>query len=118
MTKKDLRRLTRIELIELLHAQSREIDQVKADLERTEAELERTESDLAIEKEKNARRQLTIANAGSIAEAVVGLSGIFETAQKAADDYLYEVQKRWPLPDEQGRPVSYYYGEEGGADGE
>ena len=40
------------------------------------------------------RRELQIASAGSIAEASLKLSGIFEAAQKAADQYLYNVRRR------------------------
>ena len=37
-------------------------------------------------------KNLKISKAGSIAEAVVGLDLLFETAQKTADDYIEQVR--------------------------
>ena len=37
-------------------------------------------------------KRIKISNAGSIAEAVVGLDRLFETAQQTADDYLAQVK--------------------------
>lgn len=74
MTNKQLRKLGRRELLEILLIQSRELEQVKQELKEARAEL--------------AERQIAIANSGSIAEAALKLSGIFEVAQEAADRYL------------------------------
>jgi hypothetical protein len=38
-------------------------------------------------------REIELAEAGSIAEAALKLNGIFETAQKCADQYLTNVRK-------------------------
>lgn len=78
MTEKELRKLNRVELLELLLQMSRENEELQARLKQTEAAL--------------AERQLKVGQAGSIAEAALQLSGIFETAQKAADQYLANVQ--------------------------
>lgn len=75
MTDKELRRLSRFELLELLVAQGREIDQLQQQLEEARAELE----DRRIKQDK----------AGSIAEAALSLNGVFEAAQKAAEQYLH-----------------------------
>ena len=71
---RDLRHLTRAELLELLLDMSEELEKTKAELEALKAE--------------NADRRIRLSEAGNIAEAALSLSGIFEAAQKAADDYL------------------------------
>ena len=80
MTEKELRKLNRAELLELLLELSRENEALQAQLKQTEAAL----SD----------RRLQMEEAGSIAEAALRLSGIFEAAQKAADQYLSSVSER------------------------
>ena len=79
MTDKQLRKLSRLELLEMLLEQSREIQKLKAELEKANALLE--------------ERQLAIRSAGSIAEASLKLNGVFEAAQKAADQYLENVKR-------------------------
>ena len=76
---KELRRLSRRELLELLVEQGQELEQVREERDRLKAEIE--------------NREIKIANAGSIAEAALSLSGIFEAAQKAADEYLANVRQ-------------------------
>lgn len=73
MAEKDLRRLSKTDLLELLIEQGRENLALKQRLEAAEAEL--------------AQRRLDIAQSGSIAEASLKLSGVFEAAQKAIDLY-------------------------------
>lgn len=73
MAGKDLRRLSKTELLELLVAQGRENLALRERLEKAEAEL--------------AERRLQISDCGSIAEAALKLSGVFEAAQKAIDLY-------------------------------
>ena len=85
MTDKELRKLTRAELLELLLAQSREMDRLNKELEAAQQQLQ--------------KREITLAQAGNIAEAALQLSGIFEAAQAAADQYLENI--RTPLSDAQ-----------------
>lgn len=73
MAGKDLRKLSKTELLELLVEQGRENLALRARLEAAEAELE--------------KRRLTMEESGSIAEAALKLSGVFEAAQKAVDIY-------------------------------
>ena len=79
MTRKELRRLSRAELLEMLIQQEEELNACKEQLARAQAELE--------------SRQIKISNAGSIAEAALQVSGIFEAAQRAADQYLSSVNE-------------------------
>ena len=80
MTDKELRKLKRGQLIELLLAESEEIDRLRKQLSETEEKL-------------NAK-EIQIADAGSIAEASLKLNHIFEDAQAAADQYLANIKSR------------------------
>ena len=77
MAQKELRRMNRVELIEIIYA-----------LEQNEEELKQENQEL---RKKLEERKVVVENAGSIAEAVAGLNHIFDTAQRAADDYLASV---------------------------
>jgi len=74
MERKELRRMRKFELLELLLEQEREIQSLQ------------TEN--AALKERLDIQQIKIEQAGSIAEAALSLSGVFEAAQNAADLYL------------------------------
>ncbi|MDK8091925.1 DNA repair protein [Streptococcus intermedius] len=73
-----LKKLSRLEILELFLKQSEELAQVKEELK--------------IAKEELAERRIVISESGSIAEAALKLSGIFEVAQKAANEYLDNVK--------------------------
>lgn len=78
MTEKELRKLNRAELLELLIWQIRENEAQQTELEDLRARLQ--------------RRELAMQEAGSIAEAALRLQGVFEAAQAAADQYLESVK--------------------------
>ena len=78
MTDKDLRRLSRSELLEMLIAQTEENRQLKIRLERAEAQLR--------------DRRIAVEKAGSLAEAALQLNRVFEAADKAAQQYLENVR--------------------------
>lgn len=78
MTEKELRKLNRSELIQLLIEQMEE----NARLEQQAAELQG----------KLEERTIALANAGSIAEASLQLNHVFESAEQAAAQYLENVQ--------------------------
>ena len=79
MTERELRRLSRADLLELL------IEQVK--------ENERLTVCLAEKEARLADRRIQLEQAGSIAEAALKLSGVFEAAQEAADRYLESIRR-------------------------
>ena len=85
MTEKELHKLKRGELLEMMLAQSREIDALRARV----SELE----------EKLADREIRIRESGSIAEAALKVNGIFEAAQAAADQYIENVRNQIKKPD-------------------
>ena len=86
MTDKQLRKLKRVELLELMIEQGKEIEELKEDIARLEQEL--------------ADRNILIEEAGSIAEAALKLNKVFEAAQEAADQYLENIRNRAGAQDE------------------
>lgn len=80
MTEKELQKLNRAELLELFLEQCRRNEALEKELAEVKAQLE----------EKN----LKIEQAGSLAEASLALTNVFEEAQKAADLYLENIRQR------------------------
>lgn len=80
MTDKELRKLHREDLLQILISQQRQIDELTAALEDSENALN--------------DKKIALEESGNIAEAALKLSGIFETAQQAADQYLGEMRAR------------------------
>ncbi len=77
MTEKELSRMSRRELIEIIAAQKKR-----------ELELEQR---LRTAAKQLADRNIKLSEAGSIAEAALSLNGVFESAQAAADHYLKSI---------------------------
>ena len=80
MTDKELRRLSRSELLQLLLEQTQENDQLRGRLESIA--------------EKLAQREIACQNAGSIAEAALAINQVFEAADTAAKQYVQTVQEK------------------------
>lgn len=78
MTDREVHKLKRVELLELLLELSKENDKLKDENEKL--------------KEKLNDKTLYIENCGSIAEAAMQLCGVFEAAQNAADCYLENIK--------------------------
>lgn len=90
MTDKQLKKLSRAELLEILIQQTKRNDSLEAELSEMKAAYEEKISRYeTLLEEKN----ITIAESGSIAEASLKLSGIFEAAQQAADVYLESIKQ-------------------------
>lgn len=79
MKERDLNKLKRSELLELMLAQSQEIDELRTELEQAREALK--------------CREIALAEAGNIAEAALRLNQVFEQAQAAADQYLENVRR-------------------------
>ncbi len=110
MTDKELRRLSRRDLLRMLVEQVKETEKSGQELEETAAELEELkknyerlrkrldQKDIRIHElmdtlqTERTKRAIELKEAGSIAEAALRLNGIFEAAQKAADQYLYNIR--------------------------
>lgn len=78
MTKKELKRMSRVELLELLLEIDQENERLSEENKKLRAQL-------------NARR-IQLEQAGSIAEAALALNHVFEVAQSAADQYLESIR--------------------------
>lgn len=72
MTSKELRRLSRRQLLQMLISQMEENQQLRRQLE---------------------NYTLVMENTGTLAEAALKLSGIFEAADRAAEIYLNNVER-------------------------
>lgn len=86
MTDKELRKLSRAELLQLMLEQSREVDRLREENARLMSELE--------------SRKIAVSEAGSIAEAAMRINGVFEAAQRAAEQYLENIQGKLPEREE------------------
>ena len=84
--RKELKRLSRTELLELMIEQGKELDKVKRELAEARRQLE--------------DRTLKMSKAGSIAEASLALGKVFEAAQEAADEYLKSIRTQGQCSDE------------------
>lgn len=80
MTNKEMKKLSRSELLEMLISQSKEVSALKEQLDTAAKSLN--------------DRKITLENAGSIAEASLQLNGVFEAAQNAAEQYLENIQRQ------------------------
>lgn len=78
MTDKELRRLSRGQLLQMLIAQMEENERLQAQLDEAREQLH--------------SRQIAIANCGSLAEAALALNGVFEAADAAARQYMENIQ--------------------------
>lgn len=80
MTEKDLKKLNRYQLLELLIIQTERADKLQLKLEETEKQLN--------------EKELKMTSLGSIAEASLQLGGVFQAAQAAADLYIEAAKKK------------------------
>ena len=78
MTERELKKLSRADLLELLLNERRENERLRQQLEEAEQKLE--------------DRRIQLEQAGSIAEAALRLNGVFEAAEAAAEQYLDSVR--------------------------
>lgn len=79
MTDKELKKLSRSELLELLISQMEENDKLYQEIDQLKEELN--------------QKKILIKNAGSIAEAAIGINKIFEAADLAAKQYIENVRR-------------------------
>ena len=78
MTERDLRKLNRTDLLELLLQQSREMEQLREELEEAQYQL--------------SRREIVMGQTGSIAEAALQLNGVFSAAENACAQYMESIK--------------------------
>ena len=79
MTDKELRKLNRADLLELLLMLKKENDQLTRQVQQLQAQVD--------------DRKIVVDKAGSIAEASLQLNGVFESAQAACGQYMENIEK-------------------------
>ena len=79
MTDKELKRLSRRELLEMLLAQTEKNKELENQLQKAQAAL--------------ADRRIAVEKAGTMAEAALCLNGVFEAADRAARQYLENIRQ-------------------------
>lgn len=78
MTDRELKRLSRVELLEMLLEQMEENEKLKQSLEEARTALD--------------ERQIALNQSGTMAEAALRLNGVFEAADRAAKQYLENIR--------------------------
>ncbi|MBR4278943.1 MAG: hypothetical protein IKT34_02090 [Clostridia bacterium] len=78
MINKDLKRLSRRELVDVIYQMKKNEEQLQEKIASLEEALE--------------EKRIRLSSAGSIAEAAVDITNVFSAAQSTADIYLQEIQ--------------------------
>ena len=86
MTDRELKKLSRKELLDMLIFQAEENKKLKDELEKTKLEL--------------LNREISIEKSGSMAEAAMYIAKVFESADKAAQIYLENMELKKRVTDE------------------
>lgn len=79
MTERELRKLSRVDLLGLLVEQMKENERLSAELEAAQERL--------------SERMIELGKAGSIAEASLQLNGVFQSAQAACAQYIENIER-------------------------
>ncbi len=85
---KELRKMKKRELLEIMLKQGEEIDRLRARVEELETEVAEKEAEME-------RHEFEIQKFGSIAEASLQVTDIFQEAEKAARIYLENLRRRY-----------------------
>ena len=85
---KELRKLKKSELLEIMLKQGEEIDNLRARVKELEAEVAEKQAEME-------RHEFEIKKFGSIAEASLQVTNIFQEAEKAAKIYLENLRRRY-----------------------
>lgn len=78
MAGNNLRRLSKVELIEMLLTQTKKVDELEKEVAELKARLE--------------DKRILIENAGDLATASLQINGFFEAAQNAVDQYIENIK--------------------------
>lgn len=78
MTDKEFRRLGKTEMLEIIHSQELEIQELRGQIQSLQSQLD--------------ERSILISESGSIAEASLKINQVFQAAQAAADQYLANIK--------------------------
>ena len=90
---RELRKLRRVELLELLLEERRENEELRQQVRKLEEQL--------------ADKNLKVAAAGTLAEAALRLNGVFEAADRAAVQYLENIRNSSAMAGTMGESCSH-----------
>ena len=79
MNEKDLKRLSRLQLLEIMLEQSRELDRITEELNEVQAKL--------------AEKEQKVAGTDNVAEACIAINRAAESAEAAAGQYLENIRR-------------------------
>lgn len=82
MTDQELKKLSRTELIEIIYELQKRAEEKDSEIEALTEELK--------------KKEISVAESGSLAEASLRLNGVFESAQAAADQYMQSLYSEVP----------------------
>lgn len=83
MTEKELKKMSRLQLLQIMYDQSAEIDKLQEKVKKLEQTLE--------------ERQTMSKETGSIAEVSSKLNGIFQETQKVTNQYIENIKMQYEL---------------------
>lgn len=89
MTEKELKKLSRAEILQMLIMQTERVEQLENELKEKE---EYYQCQMSALEEALADKRIRNRKAGSIAAAALEINGVLEAAQKAADQYLDNIR--------------------------
>ncbi len=92
MTEKELKKLNRKELLELLLVQTARVNELETELAETRKQLK--------------KRELLETEAGTMAEAALKLNGVFSAVDAAAAQYLQNIKRISKLLEEREQSIS------------
>lgn len=86
MDSKELRKISRKQLLEIMLEQAKRIEELEVELDKTKKELQ--------------SKRILIEESGNLAEASLKLNGIFELAQQTAEEYLENIKENCKVLEE------------------
>lgn len=108
MTDKELRKLRRADLVEIIYRLQQEKEALQNEFEQTRQTLSEENARLM---ERLQNREVKIANAGSLAEVAASLTGLFEHAQETVELYLYNIKNMQKRENEKLEEIDRIYTE-------
>lgn len=85
MSNTDLKKLKRIQLLEMLLMQTQRVEELEAELKEKDLKLAELQKQLE-------EKRITVSEAGTLAQAALEINNMFRLADKAASQYLENVK--------------------------
>lgn len=99
MSNNDLKKLTRLQLLEMLLMQTQRVEELEAELKEKDLLLAEQKKNVEVQQKRSEvqlkdfeQKKITFSDIGTRTEAVAEISNIFQLAEKAAAQYLDNVK--------------------------